>query len=358
MAPASSPFEQHYRPVIFWVITLGLLAAAVWLLRPFLPALSLAVVLSVLMNPLYRRWKALRGENMAALATVFATIFIVLIPLVIAVALLYSQLSGLVGQLQEVPGETASIETFVADADKRLAGVKQQIGVQFDLVEWFNKNRDRITEAAQQGVGQVAVTAGKGIFSIVVALFVMFYMLRDGHRLREPAAELLPFAKERSFRMFERVGATIRAVFLAVVVVSAVQSTLAFLTYWACGAPSPAVLAAITFIFCLIPLLGAPAVYVPVALILFSQGKVVPAIIVLVVGFGVISQIDNLLRPYYIGSYVSFHVVGVFLSLLGGVLTIGPLGLMVGPVLLTLLLGLQEVIRESRLAGDALEAPA
>jgi hypothetical protein len=75
---------------------------------------------------------------------------------------------------------------------------------------------------------------------------------------------------------------------------------------------------------------------------------VVEAIVLLAVGFGIITQVDNLLRPWMIGSRIKSHYITTFFSLLGGVLAFGPVGIMAGPVLLTLLLGLVDVIRERR----------
>jgi predicted PurR-regulated permease PerM len=108
------------------------------------------------------------------------------------------------------------------------------------------------------------------------------------------------------------------------------------------------VFALATFVFCVIPLLGGPVVYVPLSLFLLAQGKTWQGLLLLGIGVGIVSQVDNFLRPYIIGTQSKMHYMGIFFSLLGGVLTFGPVGLMMGPVLLTVLVGLQEAIREAR----------
>jgi predicted PurR-regulated permease PerM len=184
-------------------------------------------------------------------------------------------------------------------------------------------------------------------------------MLRDGERLREPALELIPLERAKAEDVLSKMSQTIHAVFIGVVLVALIQGTISGVAYVVCGVPSPLVWFVATTVLCAIPLLGAPLIYVPMALLLLSQGKTPQAIGLLVVGFGVVSQVDNLLRPFVIGARVNLHPMAIFFSLLGGVLALGPVGIMAGPVLLTILLALQDIIREkNRDAEPAVEAVA
>jgi predicted PurR-regulated permease PerM len=115
----------------------------------------------------------------------------------------------------------------------------------------------------------------------------------------------------------------------------------------------PHIWALVTFVFCTVPLLGAPIIYVPLALRLMAEGKLPQAIALLAVGFLVVSQVDNILRPFFIGARAKLHEMAVFFSLLGGVLALGPVGIVAGPVVLTLLLGLVDVLRTQRRLAEA-----
>ncbi|OWU65688.1 MAG: hypothetical protein CBB60_003380, partial [Armatimonadetes bacterium Cent15-Ar3] len=107
-------------------------------------------------------------------------------------------------------------------------------------------------------------------------------------------------------------------------------------------------LGVISVLLCVVPLLGAPVIYVPVGLLFLAQGETTKAAIVLAVGFIIVSQIDNVLKPLFIGSKVALHPLAIFVSVLGGIAVFGPIGLMVGPMVLSILLGLYDHIAEVR----------
>lgn len=347
-------FEKTYRPAAFWILTILVLAVAVLLLKPFFAALAWAIVLSVLAYPLYLRFKKRMGETSAAAVTVLATIGAVALPLIIIGTIIVTQLAGFASEFQggSTPNGPSATQRIVDSAEKGLAPTLKQLGIEFDFKDWYAKNGEELAKNASEPVGKAVGALGFGIFTLVVALFTMFFMLRDGHRLREPALDLLPIPRERASALFDKMGNTIRSVFIGVVLVAIIQAVLAFFAYLITGVSSPVMFAFATFILCVIPLLGGPVIYVPLSLMLLSQGKIWQGIFLLVFGFGVISQIDNVLRPFVIGSRVSMHPIGIFFSLLGGVLAFGPVGIVAGPVVLTVLLALVEIIRERRQMDD------
>jgi predicted PurR-regulated permease PerM len=165
---------------------------------------------------------------------------------------------------------------------------------------------------------------------------------------------LVPLPRDRAEEILVKMSQTIHAVFVGVVMVAVVQGTIAGLAYWALGVPSPLVWFVATTVLCAIPLLGAPLIYIPLSLLLMARGDVWQGVVLLAIGFGLVSQIDNILKPWVIGARTNLHPMAIFFSLLGGVFALGPVGIMAGPVLLTLLLALQDIVRE-RNRGEAPE---
>lgn len=354
MANEHHQFERHYRPAAFWVITASILVLGTVLFRPFLPAITWAIVLSVLTYPLYERLrKRGMGENVAATITLFGTIFAIAIPLLLIGLMMFTQFSDTVAQIQDSVRTTAatggkSSDAVVHEIARFVDPLTKQLGLRIDIPNWYMANKPQISQQLGSAVAQGAQTLGYGAFTMIVALLTMFFMIRDGHRLRGPALELLPIPAERSGEILDRMAETIRAVFVGVVLVAMVQASIAFIAYWLCGVPSPALFAMATFISCVIPLLGGPIVYGPLSLSLILQGETAKGVILLLVGVIIVSQVDNLLRPFVIGARVQLHPMAVFFGLLGGVLAFGPVGIMAGPVVLTAMIGLQDMIRMSR----------
>lgn len=348
-------FASRYRAFVLPILGLALVGLGLYVLAPFLPAVLGACVLSVLLYPLHARLKRRMPDGGAAVLTTLLAIVLILIPIGIAGLVLYAQAANVVRELeraQPVGQEHLTVDYVVQSADASLKPVLTNLGVsEFSLSAWFNENRRTIAENLARLGGKYAVQSAASILSVVIALLTMFFLLRDGHRLRRPALELIPLPEEQGERILERLGDTIRAVFVGVVLVGVVQGTLAGIAYWVAGVQNPFVWFVATTVLCMVPLLGSPIVYIPLSLALIGSGRIWNGVGLLLFGFLVVSQIDNVLRPFIIGIRVSLHPMAIFFALLGGLLAFGPVGIMAGPMLLTALLALQDIVR-ARLAND------
>lgn len=342
----------RYSHLAFGALVLVFLGVGVAIVLPFLPAILWATVLSVLTFPIYLRLRdrfskspRLKGEHAASAASLAVTLFtlvIILIPFLMIGGGLFLQFSGVVRDLQG-----HSLQEILRQADTSIRPIAEQLGVKdFSVVEYVQENREEIVRQARQPLTRFAGQAGVTILTLVIALLTQFFMLRDSHRLEGPASELLGIGRERTVAMFHRVGETVRAVFVGTVLVAMIQGAVIGIAYAFAGVPNALLLGVVSAVLCVIPLLGAPVVYIPVGLLLLAQGETKGALIVLGVGFGLVSQIDNILKPFFIGGRVNLHPMAIFFSILGGVLLVGPIGVMAGPMALTVLLELQDVIRE------------
>ncbi len=339
-------FVRRYR----FVALLALCLAAGWIgfhiLKPFYPALLWGLVLTVLMHPVYRRFRARFSANLSAIGTVVTTILIVIVPLSLVGTALAFQIGGTLEEAQAQQRELSD-KYVVEQIEAILSPILKKVTPDtFDLSDYYLKNRTELLKSIGSPIQEAIFKFGYGAFTLVVALLSMFFMVRDGHRLRDPALELIPLDRDRSAQLLKRIGDTIQAVFVGVILVALIQATVAGITYWIVGVPAPFLWAVATFLLCIFPLLGAPIVYVPLSLYLASQQMYWQAGVLLGVGFLVVSNIDNLLRPFVIGARVELHPLAVFFFLLGGVFFFGPVGLMAGPMVLTLLLAIQDVVRE------------
>lgn len=348
-------FGERYRKSAFGILVALVLAASAYILLPFLSAIMWAIVLAVLMAPFHARYCAKKNRTVGAAITTLATIFLIVLPLAVVTTILVSEVTSYARNLTEsapANGGEFTPEYFMAEADKIIKPIADRLGnPDFSVQGWFDENKAQLSR--QGGTFAMGALRGLGVgaFTFVVAFLTLFFFIRDGHRLKEPAMELIPLPRERSEAVLDRMAKTMQAVFIGVVMVAVVQGLLAGAAYWALGVPSPMVWCFVTVILCAIPLLGAPVVYVPLSIILMAQGNWAGGIGLAAWGFIVISNVDNFLRPFIIGSRVQLHPMAIFFSLLGGVFALGPVGLMAGPVLLTLVLALQDIIRE-RIALD------
>lgn len=355
-------FSKRYQHLAFFVIVALALIGAAFIVLPFVPAILWAIVLSILMAPFYRKCRKRMNENMAAGTATLATLLIVGIPITLIGLGMFVQVNSLTRDLQAAtPGSSGlSLESVLDRVDATVKPLATGIGAgNFSVKEYWTENRLEITRNLTGPLGRAARDTVFTIVTLVVAFLTMFFMLRDGHRLREPALDLIPLPRANAEQVLLRLENTVHAVFVGIVMVAVLQGSLAGIMYLVVGIPNALLWGVATILLCTIPLLGAPIIYVPMALVKFSEGNYPAGIGMLIFGFLIISQIDNILRPFVIGARTAFHPMAVFFSLLGGVLAMGPIGIMAGPMLLTLLLALQDIVRERlRLSREATPAPA
>ena len=351
--------EQGNGKVVFWLITVVLLVSAVLILRQFIPALLWAGVLSVLLYPWYKRTqerleKYKARDTLASLYVTLFTAFIIIVPLLGLLTIGSIQVYNYASKLVAETGDgRITLHNLATEADTNLVPFLQGIGVtDFTLAGYIDENQTQIVQKIYGPITDGAKKLVMMIVTLVIAFLTTFFMLRDGHLLLDPVVELIPLPRENTIAILTKMAATIRAVFFSVVAVAIVQGLICLLLYVILGVPNPMAWWAVTTLFAMIPLVGAPVGYVPAAIVLFLTGHPVEAIILLIVGFLGVSQIDNFLRPMFIKFGTNLHMMAIFFALLGGVFTLGPLGLMVGPMLLTLILGMLDVLRERRRIAD------
>lgn len=341
-------------------VLLILAAAAVYLLvellAPFLPALVTSAILAVLVYPAYarlERWITARGtwlghRNVAAFTGTVAVFFLVLIPLV-GVSLVLAQ---------EV---ARSAEWAVREAGRMLGpeGVLRgwaRAAGEFLGVEGVDL-RQSMTDQLQGGVSTLTARTlgflsglGGWLLQAGVALFSLFYLLRDADGILRAVRWLVPLEEEETGRLFGRARDVIYATVYGNVVVAAVQGLLGGLAFWAVGLPAAVLWGTVMGVLSLIPVVSAPLVWVPAGGYLIFTGDVLEGAFVLAFGALVIGTVDNYLRAIIMSERAQLHPLAVFLSVLGGLFLFGAAGLFLGPVLFVVALSLLEM---ARLALDA-----
>jgi predicted PurR-regulated permease PerM len=126
-------------------------------------------------------------------------------------------------------------------------------------------------------------------------------------------------------------------------VIGAIQGLLGGLAFWIAGVPSPAIWGLIMILLSIIPMIGSTIVWLPAGIILLLVGDVWQGIFILSVGVGVISVIDNILRPKLVGKDTQMHPLLIFFATLGGIAFFGLPGFIIGPIIVSLFMALSEI---------------
>lgn len=343
--PPSPRISDRRRTQWFFGITaLVLLFLATFIiLKPFWVPVAWAIVLAVVTWPLYHRILEALGYREALAALIMTTLLVLAIvgPVVFLSVVLVDEAR----QVYQV------VQTWTQQGPPELPAWIRDLPWIGQTLEAYRQNllenpeawRQTLQAYQKQWLADMLSTGrriGVNLIKALLTIFTLYFIFRYGESLfiqtRRVFSRLMG---QETSRYLQPVGDTIRAVVYGIVLTALVQGILAGIGYWVAGVPSPVLLGAATTLLALFPF-GAPLVWIPSGLYLISQGHLWHGVGLLLWGGLVISWIDNLLRPMFISGSTRIPFLLVFFGLAGGVMAFGMIGLLVGPVILSVMLTL------------------
>lgn len=185
----------------------------------------------------------------------------------------------------------------------------------------------------------------KFVIDLVVLVIAIYFFLIDGSKMTRTLMRLSPLDDEYEEQLLMEFDRTSRAVVLASVASALAQGILAAMAFWYLGLPSIVLLFLLTSLLALVPFLGAASVWVPCVIYLAAvESSYWPAFFLTLFGAGVISSIDNVIKMYVLQGRSTLHPLFALLSVLGGVSVFGPIGIVVGPMVVVFLQTLLEIL--------------
>ena len=348
------PTSSSFYPRIFALVVAALLGYALILIfMPFLGPMTWAAFLAFLLYPLNARLRRrLRGKGRAAgVLTVLAPVTI-LLPLSALSIDFVAQISAL---MQKVQQSAAALDI------KSLSDLQQFPWIARINV-WLEAHAGISAEQAQswlvsgsREVLQRAASLGGGVFlgalgsllGFAIMLFLLFFFLRDGDAMLSRARRLIPLDEERKGRLFRQLSGVTRAIVIGTSVTALMQGILIGIGFTIASLPSPVVFGVLAALLSMLPVGGAAFVWGPAVIWLFFAGRWGYGIFLLAWGI-LLGGLDNVLRPLLISGRAKISALAVFIGVLGGIPAFGPIGIIAGPVALSLALALIEFAEESR----------
>ena len=330
--------------VVEYVFFFGLLALAgymVWLIvAPFLSALALAAIIVTICYPLYDRIKKKMPRENASLAAFLSTM-VVFIAIILPIILISSLvIREVVSFYQELDAGGLSIQESLGELE---TVVQVYIpGFEIDLTE-------QIRLSAQWFTGNLgAIFAGtvSTVFAFFIALVGSFYFFRDGKELLQVVIKVSPLPDDEDEIIFERLVKAIRAVATGTVLVALIQGSLVAIGFSFFGIERAILFGSVAAVGALMPGIGTSIVTAPAILYLFITGDIVSGVGLLIWSILIVGLVDNLVGPYLMGRGNNMHPFIVLIAVLGGLALFGPIGFIIGPVVVTLFLVLLEIYNQ------------
>jgi predicted PurR-regulated permease PerM len=324
----------------FFVILLVLVTAVMlFIFKPFLSPLILAISFAVVFQPLYKRiLKRFKGrKSIASLVTLLVIILVVLVPLAFLGTLLFSEARDLYIATTEGGGSVGALTTMINNLEGSLREFIPELSID-------------ISQYAQTGLEWIVGNLGS-LFSrfltVAVDLFIMlvalFYLFRDGDKLKNSYVSLSPLVNEYDEQIFKKLAIAINSVIKGSLVIALVQGVLAGLGMLIFGVANPIIWGALATISGLIPGIGTALVLIPAVGYLLFVGNMAGAIGLTIWGIVIVGLVDNFLAPNLINRGIKIHPMLILISVLGGILLFGPIGFLLGPLVLALFFALLDI---------------
>ena len=324
------------------ILALALVLLGVWIIHDFIASLAWAAVIAIAISPLYakaeERWPHLRGGMTLPAITTLIIALLVLVPVGLGIFRAAAEAQDIVRWLTTVRETGIPVPHWLVSLpfgrDAAVRWWQQHLATpeatQAELAR-FN-NRALLYHTQLVGKGLIHRTI---IF--LFTLLALFFLLRDADAL----VAQLKSAGQRLFgtsgeRMGQQVVQSVRGTIDGLVLVGIGEGAVMAVAYLVLGVPHPLLLGAATAVAAMIPF-GAAVMYAIAAFALITRDAMTAAILVLAIGFAVVGIADHFIRPALIGGATRLPFLWVLVGILGGVETLGLLGLFVGPATMAVL---------------------
>ncbi len=317
--------------------------------KPFLKPVILAGVMAIIFYPVHariRRW--FKPPGVAALISTILVLLLIVVPALALARVIAGDVSNLYQALSRRSAEGGGWSAYIATLIDRPAAWASRY-VDLSPLNIHAQIRARLEQVSTLMLGWAAGVvgnAGRFLFDAVITFFTLFFLFREGETARQKLVAAIPLERHHVEHLLDMVVDTVIANTHGVLVVSLIQGVLLGLAFWILGLPSAILWGLVTAVCSLIPVVGTALVWVPASVVLLAQHHWWKALILVIWGTAFVGLIDNIVRPLVVRERVKMNTLFIFFALLGGVEAFGFLGIFIGPIVLSLTMGLVRLLRE------------
>lgn len=323
----------------FFFTALALVGYMVWqIFSPFITALALSAIIVVVCYPLndfFLKYFSRKNRSIAALLTTIVVFCVVVTPIFFASTLLVNEFVSYYKTF-DTSGQMSIDSTFSgieATLQEYMPGFNLSVSDQVrQSVSWFSNH-----------IGTIFAGTVSVIVTFLIGMLGSFYLFRDGKRLVEWFVTVSPLKNNEDMMILDRVARSVRSVVLGTVLVAIIQGAVAMTGFSLFGIPQPILWGSIAALGAVLPGIGTAGIMVPAVLYLLYVGHMGGAIGLAIWGITAVVVVDNIIGPYLMSRGNNLHPFIVLISVLGGITLFGPIGFILGPVCISLLMVLLEL---------------
>jgi predicted PurR-regulated permease PerM len=345
------PETQATRSRLDNVLFYGIVALMAYLVfrifEPFLAPLGWAGVLVVVFYPMHKRLERRMSRNKAAVVSTVGVTLILIVPVLALAALSVSEAAGIVhslapsfatgwpslsdlsnlsglSDLSSLPGAVGRFGAWL----NSILPAKHAV----DIYAWAQRAAIYAASFLGSKLGSIFRNAILFLFDLFVTLFALFYIFRDADWIVANFRRLLPFPPAARDRILNESRELINASVTTSLAIGAVHGVVGGVAFALVGISAPVFWGVVMAFLSMLPVVGAWPVWLPAAIYLFATGHWGRAIVLLALSAVIAGGADYVLRPLLIGNRSQLSGLVIFVSVLGGIAVFGPLGIVLGPI--------------------------
>jgi predicted PurR-regulated permease PerM len=330
--------------LFFFGILLFLLYQLLRILSPFIAAIIVAATFALMFFPvnLWIRKRLFGNRTAGAAAATLTTLVTLVLPLLLFGWLLLKESRELYPKTNQWL-TTISQREFDIHLPERFKSY-----VDLDPGEVLTGNIKLLQEKiTRSGAGLL-----KNIFLFLVnfgvMVFALFILFRDGERFLNWLIDIIPMDQEYKHRIANQLYTTAMAVVRGLLLTAMIQGFIGAFGYWLAGVKSPALFGVLTSFAALIPFVGTSLVWLPLSIGMYFLEGARTSLFVLLWGAVAVGMTDNMIRPVLIGKGAKLPVFLLFLGIFGGLQVYGPIGIFLGPLLISCVIVFLQIYREHK----------
>jgi predicted PurR-regulated permease PerM len=323
---------QHY----FLLVLLSVVIIfSFFILRPFIYAGILALVCATIFQPIYQKtMHFLRGrKRLSAVITTIIITITILVPVVFLGINIFEEAQQFYFFIIGDSGR----DTFTSISNSLVNSYQKYFPFEETLFIDVTKYIEQGLVWLLNNFGSIFSDAIGLLFNFLIFTIITYYALKDGPELKKIVNKLSPLDDTDNEIVFKKIKIAINSVIKGSLIVAFIQGALVAVGFAIFGVPSIMLWGVMAMIASLIPALGTSVILIPGIIFVFLTGNIFLALGLLVWGIVIVGPVDGLLRPILIGKGIKIHPLIIFLSVVGGIMLFGPIGLLLGPLTISFL---------------------
>ncbi|HEX3100080.1 MAG TPA: AI-2E family transporter [Patescibacteria group bacterium] len=331
--------SQRIQTISFLVLLLIVFILVLFIFRPFVNIIALAVILTILFRPVYN-WllSKVHRPGVASILTVLLILLIIAVPIWFFGQVLFNEIVNLYNRYRS--------GAFVIDRSQIISTLPTQLQTAVQsLSSDINSFIGRLSSEAFASFSSILSNIAGFILATFMLFFMVYYLLRDGRKIKEVLKDISPISSVNENKLIDRIIAAVNGVVKGSFLIAISQGIVATVGFLIFGVPEAFLWGLFTVVAALVPTVGTSLAVIPAVIYLFITGHTPQAIGLLIWGAAAVGLVDNFLGPKLVSRATKLHPVLVLLAVIGGLKFFGVLGFLIGPILLAIFVALIDMYR-------------